>query len=216
MTPPQDPAPMQAAWVIADNPVDYDKARKRALRRLYVDIREQYDPAGRCHDIRQRGFTAGVYWGARWGEEMMSPEAHARQIHEMLKEFEAEWAKGKQSLQCEFQMDYEDHDPAWILAWLKAFRAVRPLKRLTWTLEAHQGGWFTPELVKAINSDPNLIVVPQLYNGAMEPVGVSMDGLDAVLDLVFYGVDPFRIQGFYDAREVPLWWRGFLFTLETA
>lgn len=215
MSPPLDPSPLQGAWALQDNPIDYTKA-KLGLKRIYVDIRDEYAPAVRAAEVRSRGFIAGVYWGANWGEQTMSPDKHAELIDLKIRTMEAEWRKTKSGSQCEFQLDYENHDPVWILAWLKRWRELRPTKRLTWTFEAHQGGWFTKPLVDFINGDPNLILLPQLYNGAMEPVGVSMDGLDAVLDLVYYGINIWRIQGFYDAREIPIWWRGFLFTLESA
>lgn len=211
-----DPRPLQGAWVLNGTEPEWEKAERLELKRIYHDVRPERSPQTTVPAVRAKGFVAGVYWGANWGEQHLAPDIHARNMSLAISNMERQWRQARLSLQCEFMLDYEQHDPEWIAAWLRAWRHVRPTKRTTWTLESHQGGWFTPELVALINRDVNLIVLPQLYNGAMQPPGVSMDGLDAVLDLVFYGVDPFRIQGFYDAREIPLWFRGFLFTLESA
>lgn len=65
--------------------------------------------------------------------------------------------------------DYEGKDPAYMVEFLKWYRLLRPVRPLIWTPESFQGGWFSPELVKAINADRYLKVAPQIYRGDMTP-----------------------------------------------
>lgn len=207
-----DERPIQGAWVLEDNPVDYAKAERLRLRRIYLDI--QKTTKERLQEVHMHGLEGAVYWGAFWGELEMGPDRHAKHISDLIAQ------KFGNKLQCSFQIDFEAHEPhipnaeaaAWMVAWLKEWRKHRPLKWTSWTLESFQGGWFTPELVDVINRDINLVVVPQFYGGNSGEI--LMDAHAATLDLAAVGVDLWRIQGFYQHR-IPLGWRGMLFTLES-
>jgi hypothetical protein len=226
---------VNAIWIDQGDVPDYVKLRARGIHSLYFDIRQSgdlnwggWDCAARCSDARRHGFIVGVYWGQSWGEAKYTGAAFADKISRQISGMEELWRAAGESLQCEFQIDLEtvngiDHslDAAWMTAFFKRWRVIRPGKQTSWTLESYQGGpytWMTRELVSIINTDINLIIVPQLYTG---DVSINVDSASAERDLrhmrysdgTLGGINENRIQFFYEADNYPeVGWRGWLFT----
>jgi hypothetical protein len=104
-------------------------------------------------------------------------------------------------------VDIETHDVAYILAFLKRWRELRPTRTTDWTLEPFQGGLFTP--ADAIHiAAANVRVIPQLYFGDMAPAAADR----VALNLVLASFLPMRLFGFYDAAALPGRWEGYAFT----
>ena len=212
---------IRAIWIEQGDSIDFAKFRSLGLDRIYVDIRPEYNPVDRVAEIRDNGFTAGVYWGAAWGEQNYIPADFARYISDQIAAMEKAWKVQKKSLQVEFQFDYEYHNSQYVEEWLKAWRVLRPLKQTSWTLESWQGGqytWITKSLADLINNDPNLLVVPQLYTGDMNTLVDSAAAFQNLRWMVHPdgqqgGISESRLRGFYNASNFPhSGWSGFLFT----
>lgn len=215
---------MRAAW-IADLEGTYGRLRAREprlwtqlrhfdIRRVYLDAR--YATVQDLSDLRKGqkdlngNFSvpreAGLYRDLAWiGEDA---------IHS-ARSCDADLARlGQTTLQCAYMFQTERHDPTFVLDFLHEWRALRPTRETAWTLEGLQGGWFSPELVKAVRDDPKLTVVPYGYYDAG---GQSM--LPHDLDLVRCnvanaGVPLSRVAVFYDGARLPQWWDGCVFTME--
>jgi hypothetical protein len=95
----------------------------------------------------------------------------------------------------------------YILAFLKRWRAVRPARVTDWTLEAFQGGLFSPVDTLAIAA-ARVGIAPGFYEGDMTP----LNAVDVVLDLCSHSFPPGRIVGMYDAARLPAEWSGYAFT----
>ncbi len=104
--------------------------------------------------------------------------------------------------------DIETKDVAFVLAFARRWRQLRPQRVTDWTLEGHQGGLFTEaqalELAAAFR-----FVVPQCYNGAMTEV---WDTYAMTRNLVGAGFAFAQLRPFYDAARLPVWWDGYAFT----
>lgn len=214
---------MKAVWVEEQDPISFDLYKTMWLTHIYLDVRSQWNTADRGAEVRRQGFTLGLYWG-HWpdlAEQAAGPESLAKHCSELIAGYEKQWRSRKQSPQCEFQFDIEWHSSNWVEAFVRAWRAVRPLKVTSWTFESWQGGrytWMNKSLVDLVNSDVNLTVVPQLYNGQMSRVNDSCAVAQELRDMIHPtgergGVDEARIRFFYDAaKPIPDGWNGYLFT----
>jgi hypothetical protein len=79
---------------------------------------------------------------------------------------------GADGKQCGLSGNVESHDmEGYVVPWLRELIALRPGRKLVWTLEPHQGGLFTKDLIELIASHPNLIVAPEAFYGDMTPWG---------------------------------------------
>jgi hypothetical protein len=119
-------------------------------------------------------------------------------------------AVGSTAKQCTAVADIEAHDPAYVLAWLRAWRRIRPHRVTVWTLEPFQGGWITPALATAINNDVNLTVAHQNYLGNPRMYPAAADEVRS--DLIGAGIHSSRLRGYYDGElELPAGWAGIVY-----
>ncbi len=151
--------------------------------------------------IRDRGKTAGVYMAWNW------PEFKGLSGAEVADVCADEYAALKVS-DLRLQYDIERHDAVFVKDVLVESRRLLPNVGTSWTLESRQGGWFTPELVKAI-VDTKTRVVPQLYPGDMS---YAYDSKYAVDELLKTGVPYASLTPMYDAARLPAGWSGYAFS----
>ena len=189
---------MRAVWVDAGNNVDPVKLREHWITRAYFDARE---PVERIEFARSLGFAVGLYRTPTW--DNLTAPALAHQLSTDVHDHDGD------TRQLAVHANIEIHDPAYVLSFLTAWRAIRPYRDTGWVLEGRQAGWFTPELLTAINSDPNLQVVAEAFTGAMFPL--DPDAMRS--NLVNYGVQRARALVCYDAGELPQYWDGTAFTM---
>jgi len=110
-----------------------------------------------------------------------------------------------------YMFDIEYHNPSFVKNTILEYRKWVPKGPIAWTLEPHQGGWFTQELVNVLNNDINLVVVPQNYYGDMTPYDVA-PYTNLRNDIINRGVKPARVKVFYDVNKpVPSDWDGCLY-----
>lgn len=193
---------MRAVWVDERQSPNWDLLRKHEINWIFLPLTEP-DLAARLDAIRARGLVAGVYAAWNWypGKD---GAAFALDVHNALRGK----VPGATALHPRVQLNDETHDPARIVAMLRRWRQLRPTTATSWTLEGHQGGWFTPELVKTI-VETKTRVVPQSYTGPMLPT----DPLAAVRDITRRGVPDSMVTPFYDAQTSGTPYQaGFFFT----
>lgn len=194
---------MRAIWVDEGNGPNWDLLKRHDMNWVFLSLRER-DLAYRLEEIKSRGLVAGVYsaWGWYPGT---SGAGYAEAVHEDLKRK----VPSATALHPRVMLNDEEHDPARIVAMLKRWRQLRPNTATSWTCEGHQGGWFTPELVKTI-VETKTRVVPQCYTGPMIPT----DPLAAVRDITRRGVPDSMVTPFYDAATSGTPYQaGFFFTM---
>jgi len=153
--------------------------------------------------VNSQGFGYRIYRDPSW-ESITDPVALARKA---VTDMEVGGVAG-------YMFDIEYHDPDFVRRTIIEYRRWRPSGPIAWTLEPHQGGWFTPELVQTINSDVNLVVVPQnFYYDMREYDKPPYDNLRN--DLINQGVKSSRVKVFYDgAKFMPSDWDGCILSEE--
>lgn len=169
---------------------------------LYYDATDDQVDSAFLDELRglkiKVGVTRDPVWGnldavtlARTMDADLARLGSANKQCYMIADIEAMWQRGS----------------AYVLAWLKEWRSLRPSRITAWTTEPFQGGTISDELVGKINTDPNLIVVPQLYFAGM------VDAVESrvVLDLAQRRIRPDRIYPYYDAEDMPGAFDGLVF-----
>src|SRR5436190_13127667 len=187
---------------------DGDKARRYGIRRLYYEAIDTEMSARYLAEVRSWGFLPGVMWDPSWTNYSDSPEVW---IQKLNKQYEVLAPRGPDGRRpgVSVMLDIERHDPNYVYRALTEFRRTRPGCNVVWTVEYHQAGWFTDELVSLINDYRQLVVVPQCYYGDM--VNYISDAA-ALRDQTNRGVSNQRVAFFYSTRvPVPYSWDGVLY-----
>ncbi len=190
---------MRAVWIDEGTDADRAKLRTHGITAPYFSVRDPRVTSDYLDAAATEGFRPGLYAAYNW-YPWHDGVGFAEKCDAELRRIA--W-RGNPPL-C---ADIETHDVAYILAFLKRWRELRP-KRLTyWTLEGFQGGLFSPANVSAINA-ASVGVVPQHYTGDMRPLAADR----IAIDLIARGFHILRLWGFYDGAALPERWEGFVFT----
>ena len=117
---------------------------------------------------------------------------------------------------CGAMFDDELHRPEDTFELLRSWRTFRPTRYTILTFEPFQGGLFAsvPELVHAINVDPNLIVVPFAYMDLAGDQLYPAWAPAAIDDLVAAGILRERISIFIGVKtgvQISFGWSGILY-----
>ena len=174
---------------------DQDKARLMGVDQFVWDALDPAQPVGLAAllvTMRGVGWKVAVNRNTRndeWPDSETDPVKFGRQCSADLTRLQCDGGR-----QCSVVMDVEQHDPDWILAALKAFRAVRSGRYLYWTLEPLQAGWMTRALLDFVNHDPLTRIVPQMYRGSMAAVSERA----VVADLTLHGFADEKVKVYYD------------------
>jgi hypothetical protein len=144
-----------------------------------------------------------------WGD----PDLTANQLGLLLSEDIARLGAGKAGETAKRQMavmpDIEHvHSADYVMECYETFRGKRSGRGFYLTTEWHQTGWFSPELIKAINTDPLFFYLPQAYEtGAAIPV----DPRPVVQDCIDHWINPFKVQVFLSPKRLDIGWDGWAF-----
>ena len=155
--------------------------------------------------VRAHGYVTGVYVAWNWvGYESASGAQFAEKVDERLSQIVP-----KTSAQNfpKVQLNVELHDPLFIQDMVVRWRQLRKYRDTSWTMEPMQGGWMSPNMVKAV-TDSRVRVVPQCYWGNMQPVDPQL----AIANVVNQGFPRALVTPMYDAAALPTPWDGFAFT----
>lgn len=195
---------MRSLWVDAGNDCDWARAHAHKMTALYYPVNDPIaDVKRRVAETKAHGYTPGVYMAWNWPEFAgLSGVDMAEKMHSLVASVEAG------GIAVKVQFNNELHDPTLIRGMLSRWRALRPTKDTSWTMEGHQGAWMTPEFVKAIVA-ARIRLVPQLYNFDMTQI---WDSLAMARDLTKRGFPDSLVSPFYDAAHLPHWWDGFAYT----
>lgn len=195
---------MQAVWIDEGTTLNAAKLRQHNITAPYFSHRFGNATKEILDAAKGQGFQPGIYSAWNW-EPAMDGTQYAAFLSGELKRIGGLALRGATPV-C---VDIETHDVAYILAFFKEWRRLRPTRVTAWTMEGFQGGLFSPANVAELVSR-NIRFVPQFYGGAVEPLQHS-----PVIDMLIQGFPGDRIDGFYDARALPYRWRGFAFTQAT-
>ena len=200
---------MKSLWVDAGNDPDWAKVESHQITHLFFAL---YDPRvtrSYLSDVAAKGYGTGVYVvstsdsNSAWAEFGPAGKSFADKVSAKVTPLIVSPSKPK------VQLDMEEHDAVRVLEALEQFRMLHPKQDVSWTMEAGQGGWMTPEFVDAVLKC-KVRLVPQCYNGAMTEV---WDALTFARDLTKRGFPDSIISPFYDAAHLPVGWDGFAFTM---
>lgn len=197
---------MKALWVDSGNDPDFAKVVANGIDSLYFDMFDPRVTKPYLQNLSDHGYKVGVYMAGNWPQFIgRSAIDVAGTVANRVREI-----AGTKKPTHEFpkvQFDLEQHDPAFILACLQAWRKTLPYQDTSWTMEGFQGGWMSSDFVSGILAC-RVRLVPQAYLGAMEETAA-----DQVLrDLLRRGIPENVISLFYDAAKLPIGWDGFAFT----
>jgi hypothetical protein len=182
----------------------WQRVRDHNISRLYLSATQA--TAENLGFVRQQGIECGVVRDPIW------TQAGAVDLARLCDADLARTASG--NAQCAVMVDVEAmfrRGSQYMIDFLKEWRALRPSRVTSWTTEPNQGGTISLPLVGMIGADPNLVVLPQTYDGNMAPYG-TVDWNRA--DIVERGVPRARVAAFYDGAALPAHWDGCAFTLE--
>lgn len=135
------------------------------LGRLYIDGREI--TAAHVTAVHKHGLEVGARWTRNWFPR--------ESVIDIAREMDAKLTNvgvpaGAQSKQCAVTWDFEEHDNTALMQWLREWRALRPTRNTSWSLEPMQRGWFSTTLIEMVKADTHLEVWAQSYHGDMYPV----------------------------------------------
>lgn len=194
---------MRAVWLDSGNDPNWSLLKKHSVNWVFVGLDEPpAEVVRRLNEIKVVGLVGGVFAAWNWypGKDgAQFAEVVHNQIKALFPNATPDWPR--------VQLNDETHDPARIEQMLRRWRVLRPTTATSWTLEGHQGGWFTKSLVKAI-TEAKTRVVPQCYTGPMIPT----DALAAVRDITKRGVPDSLVTPFYDGAALQPYSEGFIFT----
>jgi hypothetical protein len=180
---------------------DVAKAKRYGITRLYWQANDPQISAGLFQAIRERSMEVGIMRDPSWN--------HASAI-DLARECDADLVRlASDNSQCAVLADIEYHDPAYIQAFLREWRQLRPGRITGWTLEPLQGGWMTPQFVAAVNL-ASVSVYPQAYLGNMSPVSPDL----CRADLVERGFPRGRVAPCYNAASIPTHWDGIAYRFD--
>jgi hypothetical protein len=211
---------LKAALVIQGGPKwpDGEKLKRVGVSRLYYEASNPVLDAGFAQQIRDWNFEIGVMVDPVWDSYSLSPEDWINQrVNVHIRRLAPKNPSTGKRPQLAALLDIERHDEAWVRRALTEFKSTNPGRNCGWTMEYHQGGWFSPDLVGLINGYPQCKAIPQLYYGSMENV---IDSHAAARDLFTLGgavtaeagIQDNRICFFYSLREtLPHDWDGVLY-----
>lgn len=192
---------MRAVWIDEGNDPDYAKCKAHGIDTLYFALRDPRVTRAYLDAVHARGYQVGVYAAWNWPEYSGTGRHFAERVAADVR------ALRRTGLDPRVQLNDETHSAARIRELLGRWRELYPYQATSWTLEGMQGGWHTPELVRAVLS-ARVRLAPQAYTGNMERIAE-----DAVLrDLTRRGYPEEIVSLFYDAAQLPRAWDGWAFT----
>jgi len=198
---------MKNLWVDAGNDPDFNKGNQYNIDGYFLALFDSRTTKTQLETIKARQNVFGVYMvtpnesGTPW--EMFFGKTPAEVSKIVSDEYKRLNVKGLR-----VQFDIEQKNPNFIAETLEEWRKLQPAVNTSWTLEAGQGGWFSPTFVTRVLAC-RVRIVPQCYNGAMTEV---WDTLSYARDLTKRGIPDSLISPFYDAAHLPVGWDGFAFT----
>jgi hypothetical protein len=180
---------------------DIAKAKRYGITRLYFEAHDPQISAGLLAAIRDRQMEVGIMRDPSWQQEGAI---------DLARQLDADLVRlGSGNAQCAVLTDIEYHDAAYVMAFLREWRDLRPKRVTGWTLEPMQGGWITKDLCAAVLS-AQVTVFPQAFFFDMAPA--PPDPVRS--QLINAGIPRGMVALCYDGAHIPTWWDGLAFRFE--
>jgi hypothetical protein len=202
---------------------DYDKAAKYKLQRLYWQANDEQLSRGVIDAVGKRQIAPGLMRDPIWGtlsrldyEKAVSAGNPPKPLdaptlaHTLSQDlarlgFDANTAPDS----CAVLADIEFHNVTYLLLFLKTWRQLRSLRMTGWTLEPHQGGWFTTDLVRML-MQAKVTIFPQAYYGDQTPADPDWTRCD----LIERGLPRELVSVAYSAKVLPEYWDGIAYRFD--
>jgi hypothetical protein len=199
---------MKAAWVRPGSPIpDGQNLVKHGITDLVWDATDPFVTADSMEEVwTEWRFRPWLTRSADWDDvpaatlaQQMDDDIERVQRDNrplgMIADIEALWRRTS----------------VYVVSWLRAWRVLRPTRRTAWTTEPFQGGAISDGLAALVNSDVNLLVVPQLYFGNMAPAVESQVAMELIQTDGRRPIRRDRLRCYYDAARLPAAWDGFAY-----
>src|SRR5574337_1610669 len=195
----------RAAWIDPGNDPRGDLTTRFGITDPYFDGRwllTKPNPSEYLRGVRAKGFAPGVYLcsqGDGWpSASSTKPETWATWAYNMIQK---QIAPGTSGSFPKVHLNCETHDPAWLLAMLKQWRAHSPKRETALVIEGMQGGWFKA-VARQISSDLGVTVIAEAFHGNM----VRSESADVLIDLVNAQTTLSHAGVCLDAAQLGDWW----------
>jgi len=190
---------MRAVWI--DEPTEVQNyPALRGLEVTQIFFSERRHTLAHLQQARGQGFQVGLYTNPQW-YNFADPVQLAKNLNKVLIDrFQVTTA----GVQCDVQINYETHDPDYIVNYFTQWRKQRPTRETSWTMEGHQAGWAWPAMNHPVllgnSADSRTVtkLVPQAYDGSMN----RWDSAGVVNDLTLHGIRSDRIMPFNEVHEL--------------
>lgn len=196
---------------------------KHKLTRLYWQANDVQLSAGLFQGIRDNpkwdavelGLLRDPIWGKLTNVEYDAAKAAGKSVPglsatDLARTLDSDLVRlGSSNAQCAVLADIEVHSPEFVIAFLQEWRALRPNRVTGWTLEPHQGGWFTPLLVQML-IQAKVTVFPQAYLGDQTVQDPDLTRCD----LIERGLPRGLVGVCYSALHIPILWDGIAFRFD--
>lgn len=202
---------VREAYVNANQGGDFGKADRWGITRLWFEHNDPRSPVATSHSGR-----VGIKMNGAGAEVAVA-------MNRALKDhgFGSSTSPGS----CGAAFDPEPFHPADVVELLQKWRSIRKTRYTQLWVPPWQEGAFSPELVDAINRDPNLLLVIQGYmslpaaDGKIDDL-YPADITEAIDRAAAVGVERIRMQKFIGVKgstvgvEIPYGWTGLLWTFD--
>jgi hypothetical protein len=190
---------------------DGEKLARAGVTRLYYEANDPQIDAAFMQQLRDWGYEAGVMRDPVWSNYNDTPEQWIAKVNADIARLAPKNPSTGKRPPLSVMLDIERHDSDYVYRALREFDRTNPGRNYIWTMEYHQAGWFSQEIVNHVNADPQCRVLPQLYYGDMSN---CVDSHAAARDLYtpHGGINDDRICFFYSLRvPIPHDWDGCLY-----
>jgi hypothetical protein len=195
---------MRSTWVDSGNDPAYGLYPRYGITVPFFDPRDPRVTASYLDGVlaHPQITQCGIYTAWNWGS--FSAEEYAEWTDAQLRRIN--W-QGNAWVFLDIEKGHGVNDSNFVsyaAAALKRWRQLRPSRKTWWTLEGMQGGLFSGNQATTIDK-LNIPICPQFFMGDMNPQPHS-----PIIDLQEVGFT--KIDGMYDAAQLPAIWRGCAFT----
>ncbi len=196
---------------------------KHGLTRLYWQANDEQVSAPFMVDMRGKVSEVGIMRDPIWGTLSRLEYDQVRAQGQAVAPLDAPtlaqtlshdltrlgFGTNSSPLSCYVLADIEIHNVTYLLLFLKTWRELRPSRATGWTLEPHQGGWFTPDLVRMLMQS-KVTVFPQAFYGDQSPADPDWTRCD----VIERGIPRGMVVPVYSALHLPQYWDGIAFRFD--
>jgi hypothetical protein len=208
---------VRGGFVLAGGPGSPDPAviDREGMTHVAWEGRDPAFTVALADTFRARGNKIVVQRDPTWNNPILTGAALGIALSDDIKRLGGDrLLKSTAMKQCAAMPDIEHtHNADYVLECYHSFRSKRTGRGFYLTTEWHQSGWFSAELVAAINNDPLFFYLPQAYEtNAMNPV----DPRIVIKDCTDHGIRENKVQVFLRYDRLDIGWDGWCYDYNKA